>query len=233
MKNTSKFALRQSRRDFFRWALVLGCGTAAMALPSDMLLADQTKPKPRPLFDGRSFDGWEGDTRETFRIEDQAVVGGSMKRRVPHNFFLCTKKSYGNFILRAECRLVGEEANGGIQIRSRRVPNSFSVSGYQADMSTGADGGFWGSIYDEHRRDKTLIWPQRQVLLKVLKPKDWNRYEIRCEGPRIRLLLNDVLMVDYTEKDRQIPQSGIIGLQIHFGPPSEAWYRNITIEELP
>ena len=72
---------------------------------------------------------------------------------MPHNAFLCTTKSYANFVLRVECKLLGP-ANGGIQIRSQRVPNHFEVSGYQADMDAGPDGGFWGSLYDESRRNR-------------------------------------------------------------------------------
>ena len=34
------------------------------------------------LFDGKSFEGWEGNPG-AFRIEDGAVVGGSLKNRVP------------------------------------------------------------------------------------------------------------------------------------------------------
>ena len=185
----------------------------------------------RSLFDGRSFAGWEGP-QQAFRIEAGAIVGGSLKRPVPHNDFLCTKTTYANFILRAECRLLGP-ANGGIQIRSQRVPNNYEVCGYQADMSADPEGGFWGCLYDESRRNRNLAAPDRRVLKKILKPRDWNLYEIRCEGPRIRLFLNGVQTVDYTEKDDKLPQRGIIGLQIHGGGPSEAWYRNIAIEELP
>ena len=39
--------------------------------------------------------------------------------------------------------------------------------------------------------------------------------------------------VDYTELDDTLEQRGLIGLQIHGGPPSEAWYKDITIKELP
>ena len=38
--------------------------------------------------------------------------------------------------------------------------------------------------------------------------------------------------VDYTEKDEKADRTGIIGLQIHGGGPSEAWYKDITIVEL-
>jgi hypothetical protein len=66
----------------------------------------------------------------------------------------------------------------------------------------------------------------------VLKPDDSNDYVIRCEGPRIRLTVNGLQTVDYTEPDEKIPRTGIIGLQIHSGGPSEAWFKDITIVEL-
>ena len=195
---------------------------------------EKTPAKGVSLFDGHTFDGWEGDTAKTFRIEDGAVVGGTLKERVPHNAFLCTTKSYTNFVLRAECKLVGPTSNGGIQFRTQRIPNNNEVSGFQADMSAGANGGYWGCLYDESRRKKVLARPARAVIMKALKPNDWNLYEIRCEGPRIRLSLNGVQTVDYTETDPKIATAGIIAVQIHASKkPSETWYRNITIEELP
>ncbi len=216
----------------------LTCSLLCAAAESQAPTADakavsaKTPHNSRPLFDGRTFSGWEGDTKKTFRIEEGAIVGGSLKEPIPHNEFLCTTQPYANFILRLECKLIGP-GNAGIQIRSQRVPNHHEVSGYQADMSAGADGGYWGCLYDESRRNRMLARPERDVIQKALKPNDWNRYEIRCEGPRIRLSINGVPTVDYTETDDKIPRNGIIGLQIHGGPPSEAWYRNVTIEELP
>jgi hypothetical protein len=44
------------------------------------------------LFDGKTFNGWEGDTLKTWRIENGSIVGGSLDERVPHNDFLVTKK---------------------------------------------------------------------------------------------------------------------------------------------
>ncbi len=55
----------------------------------------------------------------------------------------------------------------------------------------------------------------------------------RYEERRIRLWLDGVLTVDYTEQDKSIPLQGLIGLQIHGGGKAEASYRDITIEELP
>lgn len=204
----------------------------AMAGTSRGAESEGSPGKTVSLFDGKSFAGWEGDTEHSFRIEDGAIVGGSLKARVPRNEFLCTTMSYRNFIFRAECKLLGP-ANGGIQFRSQRIPNNHEVSGFQADMSAGPNGGYWGCLYDESRRKKMLVKPDPAVVVKALKPNDWNLYEIRCEGPHIRLFLNGVQTVDYTESEPSIGDSGIIGLQIHGGGPSESWYRNITIEELP
>ena len=91
----------------------------------------------------------------------------------------------------------------------------------------------WGCLYDESRRAKFLAEANRKALTKVLKPTDWNEYVIRCEGPRIQLWLNGLQAVDYTEADETIPQTGLIALQIHSGPASEVWYKDIEIVELP
>jgi hypothetical protein len=69
-------------------------------------------------------------------------------------------------------------------------------------------------------------------LRKALKAGDWNEYVIRCTGPRLQLWLNGYQTVDYTEPDNSIEQTGLIGVQIHAGPPAEAWYKDITIRTL-
>ncbi len=186
--------------------------------------------KPRSLFDGKTFAGWEGNLK-IFRIEDGAIVGGSMKAALPNNEFLCTPQRYSDFVLRAKFKIQGERVNAGIQFRSERIPNNHEVIGYQADLGQN----YWGALYDESRRNKVLVSPDAAKLDKVLKRDDWNEYVIRAEGKRIRLSINGYQTVDYKETDDTINktgQSGVICLQIHGGPPSEARYKDITIEEL-
>lgn len=179
------------------------------------------------LFDGKSLDGWDGNL-DVFAIREGAVVGGSLKENVARNEFLTTKKEYGDFELRLQFKLLGEKANAGVQIRSQRIPDHHEMIGYQADMGDG----WWGCLYDESRRKKVLAGPEAADRDKVVKKDDWNDYRILCEGRRIRLWINGQPTVDYTESDETIPQKGLIGLQIHGGPPSEAWYRNVRIKEL-
>ena len=49
----------------------------------------------------------------------------------------------------------------------------------------------------------------------------------------MQLTINGHQTVDYTEPDKSIPQMGVIGLQIHVGAPSEAWYKDIELVKLP
>jgi hypothetical protein len=180
-----------------------------------------------PLFDGRTFDGWEGD-HSIFRIEDGSIVGGTLAARIARNEFLCTQAEFGDFEVRLKFKLVGKGANAGVQIRSRRIPNHHEVRGYQADLGDG----WWGSLYDESRRRMILAGADPDVVKRAMKQDDWNDYTIRCQGRRIQLWINGQQTVDYTEPDESIEQTGVIGLQIHSGNPSEAWYRDIRIKKL-
>lgn len=203
----------------------------ALMVGSATVLAEDRKV---PLFDGKSFAGWDGDTKETWRLEDGCIVGGSLDKKVPRNQFLATKKSYGNFVLRLKFKLRGDSkknfVNSGVQFRSQRKPNDTEMIGYQADLG---DPAWWGCLYDESRRNRVLAQSDMEKLNKVLKRDDWNEYEVRAEGRRIRTYLNGVLGVDYTEKDEKIPQEGRIGVQIHGGGPAEVRFKDITLEELP
>ncbi len=185
----------------------------------------------RPLFDGKTLEGWEGSLK-TFRVEDGAIIGGSLYEKIPNNEFLCTKREFGDFELRLEARLRGDGTNAGVQFRSRRVPDHFEVSGYQCDIGTMQDKPIWGWLYDESRRNKFLMEGPDEELRRVVKPGRWNDLVIRCEGPQITIWVNGQKTVEYREADDQVARRGIIGLQIHGGPPAEASYRNIRIKEL-
>jgi hypothetical protein len=206
------------------------CLLIAVVVSVSSGLAGQTAGARTPvrIFAGKTFNGWEGDLK-VFRIEDGAIVGGSLKDRIARNEFLCTTKSYGDFELRLKVKLLGgEAANAGVQLRTKRIPNNHEVIGYQADLGQG----YWGSLYDESRRNKTLAAPDPATIKAVVKLGEWNDYVIRAEGKRIQLWFNGVQTVDYTEQDATVDATGVIAVQIHAGPPTEAWYKDITLLDL-
>lgn len=183
------------------------------------------------LFDGKTLDGWEGD-QDFFRVEEEAIVAGNLKEKIPNNEFLCTEKKFGDFELILEVRLKGEGNNAGVQIRSERVPNDHEVSGFQCDVGAAWGRPVWGGLYDESRRNKMLAEGPADSLPKWVKEDDWNELRVIAQGDRIQIFLNGHPTIDYTEQDKSIARTGIIGLQIHSGPPTEAWYRKIRIREI-
>jgi hypothetical protein len=186
---------------------------------------------PVPLFDGKTFTGWEGDIGTVWRIEDGALVAGSLTAKQEQNNFLATTKTYGDFDLTLKWKLEGTEGfvNGGVQFRTERIPNHHEVSGYQADLGKGYD----GALYDESRRKKILAQPTPEVLAKAQKPVgEWNDYRIRAEGNHIQIWLNGIQTVDYTETEPNIATSGIIAVQIHGNATSIVRYKDLIIDEL-
>ncbi|WP_254513228.1 3-keto-disaccharide hydrolase [Anatilimnocola floriformis] len=204
---------------------------ASLLLPNLAKAEDKPEEGFTSLFDGKTLTGWEGK-EEIFHVAEGAISAGSLKDNVKQNEFLCTTKNYGDFELRLEAKLVGPGENAGVQFRSERIPNHHEVIGYQCDMGLAAGKSIWGALYDESRRKKFLATGDDEELQKKVKADGFNELVIRCEGPHIQLWVNGVKTVDYTEMEKDIPQTGKIALQIHGGKPAEASYRKIRIKEL-
>ena len=191
-----------------------------------------SSPNYISLFDGKTFKGWQGDTLNTWYIENGTLIGGSIDKMVPQNDFLCTKKSYANYILKLKVKLMGTKGfiNSGIQFRSQRLTNPANeMKGYQADWGEG----YWGTLYDESRRNRTIAGIDPKLMQKKVKLNDWNDYEIRAENRRIRLYINGYKTVDYTEPDAEIPQEGLIGFQLHGGGITQVAFKDIFLKKLP
>lgn len=209
-----------------RFGIILSALFSATLLTSALRAGDPEEGFVK-IFNGKNFDGWNGNLK-LFRVEDGAIVGGTLKERVVRNEFLTYKTEYSDFELRLKFKLVGKGVNGGVQIRSKRIPKHHEMIGYQADLGDG----YWGALYDESRRNKVLAAPDGKLIAKILKREDWNDYVIRCEGKRIQLFVNGTKTVDYAEPDAKIDLTGLIGVQIHGGPPSETWYKDLRVKVL-
>jgi putative membrane-bound dehydrogenase-like protein len=198
------------------------------------LLSAACQAEPVSLFDGKTLDGWDFDPA-MWRVEDGVITGGSTTEKIKKNDFISTKKAYQNFELKLKIKVSGDPKTGmlnsGIQIRSVRAEGG-AMSGYQVDCGEG----WFGKIYDEHRRNK-VIWaptPEQQAALdKAVDVFGWNEYRIRAEGPRIQTWINGVHCMDYTEADPNIALDGVIAPQVHSGGACLVQVKDVTIEELP
>jgi putative membrane-bound dehydrogenase-like protein len=197
------------------------------------LLSALAQAAPVSLFDGKTLDGWDYDPA-MWRVENGVITGGSTTEKIKKNDFISTKKSYQNFELKLKIKVSGDPKTGlinsGIQIHS--VRDGSAMSGYQVDCGAG----WFGKIYDEHRRNK-VIWapsPEQQAALdKAIDVFGWNEYRIRAEGPRIQTWINGVHCMDYTETDPNIALDGHIAPQVHSGGICLVQVKEVTLEELP
>lgn len=230
-------------------------------LLSIALFASCGMPDEIRLFNGESFEGWEGPNT-VFRAEQGAIVGGTLEVPLDQTGYLCTEETYDNFNLKLSAKFVthGANINGCISFRAKRVTNSNEVMGYQADIGyldsnaipifsdyTPADTtGFyplWGSLVDENRDDITRyprpdIFPaiilkvaSKELIEEIIDPYDWNEIAIRASGTEIEIKINGVTTAEFTETS-DVPSNGSICLQAHSGGPYEVWYQDIVLTQL-
>lgn len=89
---------------------------------------------------------------------------------------------------------------------------------------------------------KNNAWTVREVtgslgsqdsLKSLIKTGDWNTCHIIAKGNRLQHFINGVLMSDVTDNDKvNGKSSGLLGVQVHVGPPMKVEYRNIRFKQL-
>jgi hypothetical protein len=207
----------------------------ALALLTLALTAQAAAPTPVTLFNGRDFGGWiRRGGNATYTIEGEEIVGTSVTNTP--NTFLCTERTYGDFILEYDFK-VDPRLNSGVQIRSLcyAQPTRFEWDGKTYDIPAGRVHGYqveidpdvprkrlWSAgIYDEGRRG--WLFPaggsesaEAKAFsaqgLRIFKPGDWNRVRVEAIGDSIRTWLNGTLCADLRDA---ATARGFIALQVH------------------
>lgn len=90
-------------------------------------------------------------------------------------------------------------------------------------------------------RIKNNAWIQRTVagslgdsdsLKSKINAEDWNTCRLVIKGNRLLHYINDILMSDVTDNDSVNAKSeGLLGVQVHVGPPMKVEYRNIMLKQ--
>jgi hypothetical protein len=173
-----------------------------------------------PLFDGKTLDGWEQHSgKAEYRVEDGAIVGKTVAGT--GNSFLCTQRTYADFILELEFK-VDPSMNSGIQFRSVFYPHETEVAvggkakkipadrvhGYQFEIDPSSRA-FTGGVYDEARRGWLFDLKNNPAARGAFKQGEWNKARIECRGDSIRTFINDVPAADLKDS---MTLAGVIAL---------------------
>lgn len=191
--------------------------------------------QPVELFNGKDLAGWvQRGGKATYSVSGNEIVGTSTLNTP--NTFLCTERTYGDFILEYDFK-VDPKLNSGVQIRSEcfdtakeiewrgktiKIPAN-RVHGYQVEIDPDVPRGrMWSAgLFDEGRR--AWLFPndgekgQRGMAFseqgrKIFKPNDWNHVRVEAIGDSIKTWLNGTPCADL--KDSMTPR-GFIALQVH------------------
>jgi len=182
-------------------------------------------------FDGKSLDGWvKRGGKALYRAEDGVLVGTSVKGGP--NTFLCTEKTYSDFVLELDFK-VERGLNSGVQVRSESYKDYSNgrVHGYQVEIDPSARA-YSGGIYDEARRGWLYDLSGNEPARKAFKQGEWNHFRIEAVGPSIKTWLNDVPAANLL--DAMTPR-GFIALQVHGTDnekPMAVRWRNIRVQEV-
>jgi hypothetical protein len=142
---------------------------------------------------------------------------------------LSYKDEFNAYSLKLDWKMAGDD-NSGIFVGYPDPGNDPWVAvnqGYeiQIDASDDADS-TTGAVYNFQSAD---LDARDEALNPV---GEWNHYEIRVEGKRIRIYLNDELVNDFTSTDdNRLKWPSYIGLQNH-GGGENVFYRDVQVKEL-
>ena len=221
----------------------LGHGPEEVSI-RNIWIKDLSKPerdnKPpagfKALFNGRNLDGWKGlvaDPKERATMSpailaiQQRAADEQMKRhwKVVDGVLvydgkgnsLATDRDYGDFEMWVDW-LIRPAGDSGIYLRGSPQVQIW-------DRPEGS-----GGLYNNQINPKDPI-------KKADKPVgEWNRFKILMIGEKVTILLNEVLVVknvtmeNYWERDKPIYPTGQIELQHH---GNELKFKNIYIREIP
>jgi len=204
-----------------------------LALTAVALTTLETSAAPVDLFNGKDLTGWvQRGGKASYTIAGNEIVGTS--RTNTPNSFLCTEKTYGDFVLEYDFK-VDPKLNSGVQIRSEsfdqvtqldwqgkniKIPAG-RVHGYQVEIDPNPKQNRWwtAGIYDEARRgwlypgisggDKNAFTTQGR---EIFKQGDWNHIRVEAIGDSLKTWLNGTPCADI--KDSMTPR-GFIALQVH------------------
>jgi hypothetical protein len=210
------------------------------------------EPGFQPIFDGKTLSGWDGNPTY-WRVEHGSLVGEITAASVikSNTFIIWRGGSPRDFELKLDFRITAE-GNSGINYRSAIVPdtvtpdNKFALRGYQCDI----DGRkrYTGNNYEEKGR---LFLAVRGQLTHVIGGRppvvlstagepdelaasittDWNSVHLLARGNVLTHVVNGRVMTVVIDDDTpNRPVDGLIGVQVHVGPPMKVEYRNIRLK---
>jgi 3-keto-disaccharide hydrolase len=206
----------------------------------------------QPIFDGKTLSGWDGNPTY-WHAENGSLVGEITPASVikSNTFIIWRGGSPRDFELKVDFRIT-PDGNSGINYRSTVVQdtvtpdNKFAMRGYQCDIDgrrryTGNNYEEKGRLFLAVRGQLTHVIGGRPpvVLSSAGEPDalaaalsdDWNSAHVIARRNVLTHVVSGRVMTVVIDDDvPNRPVDGLIGVQVHVGPPMKVEYRNIRLK---
>ena len=207
------------------------------------------EPGFQPIFDGKTLDGWEYDPKY-WRAENGVLVGEVTPETIlqRNTFIVWRGGTPGDFELKVDYRITAT-GNSGINYRSAMVADTkYALRGYQCDID--GRNQYTGNNYEERGRLFLGVRGQvtrvtgagKPVILSSLgESKDlaafvtpeWNSVHLVIRGNTLVHMVNGHVMCVVIDDDvSKRASEGLLGVQVHVGPPMKVEYRNFRLKNV-
>jgi uncharacterized protein YqeY len=177
----------------------------------------------KPLWDGKTFNGWHPIGKGDWKIEEGAIHG-THPRGESEFSHLVTDRTFTNFTIRLKYKAI--KGNSGLYFRIEEKGYS-GVSGLQAEIDPEKDA---GGIYETNGR-AWVVQPKAAEVKKWYKPQEWNSMTVRAAGRDVVVEVNGFKSAEV--KNDRGRTYGKIALQLHGDQDVEIWFKDIEIVEEP
>jgi len=191
---------------------------------------------PETLLKSNSFIIWEGGEPGDFEFKAEFNIAesgnsGVNYRSVMHEDIPFALRGYQADI-DGNNKYTGQnyEERGRATLAYRGQITSINAQSGDFDLNAVRDkikGNAWQDL------EVTGSLGESDDLKTKIKKEDWNEIHLVVKGNRLQHYVNGILMSDVTDNDTVNGKSkGLLGMQVHVGPPMKVMYRNIRIKEL-
>jgi hypothetical protein len=188
---------------------------------------------PKTLLKRNSFIIWQGQMPENFEIKVEFKVSDHGNSGINYRSELIEGQPFGVRGYQADLNGTREYTGSNYEERRRTTLASRGQIVVIPPMPP-------GDSLQMHIKDN--FWMPKVVtgslgdpdkLTAAIKVDDWNEYHIVVRGSRMQHYVNGILMSDVTDLDPMNRRfTGLLGVQVHVGPPMRIAYRNFRLKSL-
>lgn len=189
---------------------------------------------PETLLKKNSFIVWQGGTPGDFELKLEFKISETGNSGV--NYRSERVEDVPNALRGYQADIDGKNNYTG-QNYEERGRTTLAYQGERTTVTAQPNAEEEGSL---RAHVKSNAWTMREVtgklgsqdsLRTLMKSNDWNSCHIIAKGNHLQHYINGVLISDVTDNDEvNRKMSGLLGVQVHVGPPMRVEYRNIRLK---